>query len=235
MSDNNIYLFHIDYHELTIPAKHIGIVLGYPDGVMPEHIRDIFREIEENAAHYCHIRGGYRLLAPETYTLNDDNVEISGKRLYTGRIISKQLKQSDFAAVFACTAGPKLEKWSKQLFADGEAVKGYMIDALGSETVELAMDQIESALAEKMQAQGFTVTNRFSPGYCGWPTNDQHTLFSLLPEEFCGISLTPTALMLPIKSVSGIIGIGSRVKKLVYPCKICEMTDCIRRTIYQME
>jgi cobalamin-dependent methionine synthase I len=149
-------------------------------------------------------------------------------------MIARQLKHSDFAAIFACTAGPNLENWSKKLIAEGEAVNGYIVDALGSESVELAINKIETILAEKMRIRGYQITNRFSPGYCGWPTNDQHTLFSLLPKQFCGISLTSSALMLPIKSISGIIGIGAHVKRMAYPCTICDMSDCIRRTIYQM-
>jgi hypothetical protein len=226
-------IFTISYHELTIPEKHIGMVLGYPDGQMPDHIRDIYEETERSAANLCTIQGGYRLFKPDVFTLSKDSVEIAEKRLNIGRIIAKQLKHSDFAAVFACTIGPNLEKWSKELMAEGDAVKGYITDAVGSETVELAMDKIETILAENMQSRGLKITNRFSPGYCGWPTTDQHTLFSLLPKEFCGITLTSSALMLPIKSVSGIIGIGIHSKRMQYPCKICDMTDCIRRTIYQ--
>ncbi|MCK7538940.1 MAG: hypothetical protein MZV63_52410 [Marinilabiliales bacterium] len=47
------------------------------------------------------------------------------------------------------------------------------------------------------------ITNRFSPGYCGWDVAEQHKLFSFFKDNFCGITLTESALMNPVKSVSG--------------------------------
>jgi hypothetical protein len=75
------------------------------------------------------------------------------------------------------------------------------------------------------------MTNRFSPGYCGWNVKDQFTLFSFFPEKFCGIELTDSALMVPVKSVSGIIGLGENVQKKAYPCDVCTMQNCYRRGI----
>jgi hypothetical protein len=42
---------------------------------------------------------------------------------------------------------------------------------------------------------------------------EQHKLFSLLPPGICGITLSDSALMHPIKSVSGITGIGKHCKQ----------------------
>jgi len=77
------------------------------------------------------------------------------------------------------------------------------------------------------------ITNRYSPGYCGWNITGQKILFSLLPEYFCGIELTDTCLMLPIKSVSGIIGIGRDVKFNAYTRNLCDMQYCLYRNLHQ--
>jgi hypothetical protein len=73
------------------------------------------------------------------------------------------------------------------------------------------------------------ITNRYSPGYCDWNVGEQHKLFSFFPDNYCGIRLTPSALMDPVKSVSGIIGIGENVKRNDYTCRVCDMKDCIYR------
>ncbi len=114
---------------------------------------------------------------------------------------------------------------------DGDLLKGYIIDVVGSEIVESAANLMQDSLQEKMSAVGKGITNRFSPGYCGWDVAEQHKLFSLMPDNFCGISLTPSALMDPIKSVSGFIGIGKNVKRLPYTCSLCNMKDCIYRRV----
>ena len=68
--------------------------------------------------------------------------------------------------------------------------------------------------------------------HLGWRIQDvaeQRILFSLLPDGFCGISLTGAAFMTPVKSVSALIGVGPEATKAPYPCRRCEDEDCPNR------
>lgn len=121
--------------------------------------------------------------------------------------------------------------WSQDLMGRQDHLQAYFVDALGSELVEKAADWVEERVIAWGLNRGRGTTNRYSPGYCGWSVSEQHKLFSLLPPDFCGISLTESALMQPEKSVSGVIGIGGAVRKEAYGCKICAMEDCFRRHI----
>jgi len=48
--------------------------------------------------------------------------------------------------------------------------------------------------------------------------------------DYAGIRLTEQCLMLPQKSISGIIGIGPCNKVENYnPCKTCDKQDCVGR------
>jgi hypothetical protein len=78
-----------------------------------------------------------------------------------------------------------------------------------------------------MKLKELGISDRFSPGYCDWNVSEQHKLFNLLPESFCGIHLSESSLMNPIKSVSGIIGIGENLKQLGYQCYWCNDPNCI--------
>ena len=89
----------------------------------------------------------------------------------------------------------------------------------------MMQDELEAVMKEA----GFSITNRYSPGSCGWPVSDQQLLFSLFPDKYCGISLSDSSLMDPLKSVSGIIGIGRNVKKTAYTCDICDIENCMYR------
>ena len=108
-------------------------------------------------------------------------------------------------------------------------MRGYIIDAIASEYVEKSSAWLEDRVAEQAMLRRWKITNRHSPGYCDWPVSEQHKLFSLLPERFCGITLTESALMIPIKSLSGIIGLGPDVKRGAFQCSICDLKDCFRR------
>jgi hypothetical protein len=114
------------------------------------------------------------------------------------------------------------------MLSGNEPLKGFIADILGGVVVELAIDQIQQSLSDEMEKSGLHITNRYSPGYCGWHTFEQHKLFALLPTTM-GIRLTDSALMQPVKSVSGIIGIGADVRFNPYTCRICEATQCIYR------
>ncbi|MDZ7315019.1 MAG: 5-methyltetrahydrofolate--homocysteine methyltransferase [candidate division KSB1 bacterium] len=153
-----------------------------------------------------------------------------------GRIIGAQLRRSTSVAVFICTIGPEMERLAAEKMRCGDYLAGYAVDLVASEAVETAMDKIQAYLEAEQKSLGLNITNRYSPGYCGWKVDEQHKLFSLLPKGFCGISLNDSALMTPIKSVSGIIGIGKEVKRLDYACRFCDMKDCIyrRRHVPQM-
>ena len=97
--------------------------------------------------------------------------------------------------------------------------------------MDLAADQVEEQVRQLMKVHSLQITNRYSPGYCTWNVEEQHKLFSLFPEGCCGISLSSSSLMDPIKSISGIIGIGAGVEYQDYTCEICPMRDCqFRRT-----
>jgi cobalamin-dependent methionine synthase I len=164
-----------------------------------------------------------------SFSPGDESISCNGIRLETGSIISGRLRGSTTLAVFLATIGPHLEEWSRELMAAGDVVRGFIVDALASETVEQAAEWLERKVADHMQPNGWSLTNRYSPGYCGWSVAEQQKLFSLLPQDFCGVKLTPSSLMLPIKSVSGVIGLGPNVKRDPSVCSICDMKDCFRR------
>jgi cobalamin-dependent methionine synthase I len=98
---------------------------------------------------------------------------------------------------------------------------------VGSVTVEKAMDKIQEILDTEMQKTGLTISDRYSPGYCDWSVGEQQLLFTLMPKDFCGVSLSDSSLMKPIKSVSGIIGIGKELRQKGYQCDWCSDKNCI--------
>lgn len=112
---------------------------------------------------------------------------------------------------------------------EGDLLRGYVYDVVGSEIVEAAADKMQDELEKTMHASGKGITNRYSPGYCGWDVIEQQKLFRLMPDNYCGITLSESSLMYPFKSVSGFIGAGKNVKRLPYACHLCDMEDCIYR------
>ena len=223
------HAFSVQSSELKVNRPLLERVLGYKSGGAPEVVRELIDEILPRVPDYLEPQCGFTILPDGTLTITNDSLYCDGTLFTTGSIISKRLRKSTTLALFVATVGPGLEQWSRKLMATGDMLRGYIVDSIGSETVEQVADWLERKLEEKSQLHGWKITNRYSPGYCGWSVAEQHKLFSFLPEKFCGITLTESALMLPIKSVSGIIGLGPLVKREEYQCSICDMKDCFRR------
>ena len=146
-----------------------------------------------------------------------------------GRIIGNQLQGSEAYALFICTCGQEFESYQQQLKTRGDMVHMFIADALGSVIAEKCADEMEENVQRSIGKLGWHHTNRFSPGYCGWHVSQQQLLFPLFKGETCGVKLTESSLMVPIKSVSGVIGLGKEVRRLDYTCGLCDFETCYKR------
>ncbi len=221
--------FRYQADDLPLPLEVLEARMGYPAGQCPEYLRLLIREALQWAMEHCVLHGGLAVMGPvswrkETHTLILGEVELEIQKILFG-----QLRKSEAIALFLCTAGPAISDRAEELMRRGDFLEGYILDLIGSEIVEAAMDKIQDTLERELVLTGLHITNRFSPGYCGWRVAEQQKLFSFFPKDFCGVTLTEHSLMQPIKSVSGIIGIGKDVRRKAYACQVCEMAHCIYR------
>ena len=203
-------------------------LLGYPEGNLPEPLPELISSIIEEAPEHTDIQGGYMIM--DQFEIRAERqIQVNGLEFQPTKAIAHQVRAAEKLAFFMITAGEGITSWSQKELTQGDPMAGYIIDLMGSEIVVAALDRMQDDLAGRMSEEGFKITNRYSPGDCGWPVTDQQKLFSLFPENFCGISLSESSLMHPIKSVSGIIGIGQHVRKTAYACDLCEMETCLYR------
>jgi hypothetical protein len=221
----------IKFTDLSINKNEIISSLGYRKGKIPQHFEEMIDDILSRLPQYCEIQAGYRLLDVQKFEERNDGLYVGCKFFKLQNIVTSQLRKSEKAALFVCTIGSALETWAKKLFVEGDSALGYVVDTVASVTEEHTTDVLHDHIAKQMRMQGLKITNRYSPGYCDWSVSEQHLLFSFFPVNFCGITLTESAFMVPIKSVSGIIGIGKTVTRAAYTCDSCGMKDCTYRVI----
>lgn len=159
--------------------------------------------------------------------------DILKKKLSTGKKISAHIKGADKICVFVATIGGHLEAEASRLMEAGDHLRGYLLDRIGSFAVENVAEDFENGLRSKHALKDKSVSNRFSPGYCQWPTSQQKKLDGILGFKKAGIKLTSSFMMVPKKSVSGIIGIGpaKAFSKKRSQCSICDKKDCSYRRV----
>jgi len=219
----------VDFESMGLTPAHIEWAMGYPMGRAPEPLLELIAELLNEAPEHTNGRVGARTLPPDDVTIDRDSIKLDGEVFRTGEQISTLLGDSESVVVFAATAGGSMDAWIKRHFDEGDPMRGYVADTIGSEAVEGAANWLEERIVDRAIESSRYTTSRFSPGFCDWNVDEQHALFSLLPRNFCGIRLTESALMLPIKSVSGVLGIGTDCERVVTACSICTLETCFRR------
>ncbi|MFT3831029.1 MAG: vitamin B12 dependent-methionine synthase activation domain-containing protein [Opitutaceae bacterium] len=222
----------VGFGDLAVDRAGIVGVLGYGEGAMPEHFGELLDTALTEAARRCLPRAGYRLVEAGRAEGRLDALCVGGTVFSTQKIVAGALGRAERAAAFACTIGPGLEEWGREVMKEDPAL-GFIADAVGSAVAEALADRLHDHIEFAMAQRGWRITNRYSPGYCGWSVAEQHALFALLPPAFCGITLGESALMQPVKSVSGIVGVGPEVKHSDYLCDVCNVRDCTYRRYHE--
>lgn len=216
--------------DLKLSVPEIERVMGYQEGESHEMVSDLIEALIREAESYVRISAEYNVFSRVEFNDADKTLRIMDQVFDLKKIVYGQIKRSESIAIFLCTAGREIGRKSRNAMREGDLLTGYVYDVIGSEIVEAAADLMQADLECEVAKTGRRITNRYSPGYCGWNVEEQHKLFRFMPYNFCGIRLTPSALMDPVKSVSGFIGIGEHVRFNRYTCRLCDMKDCIYRS-----
>lgn len=224
MKKSTTEYYNIPLNELNIAVKDIKKI-AHTDDNMPTYNDFLMDEIEQ-LNKVINIEAGYVIVPGHA---DKEKLIVDGKTFNLGTQIARFFQGMTNAAIFVCSAGQEIKDRAKQLSIEGKLIEGYLVDVLGSVMVEKAMDKVQEILQHNMQKQGLHISNRYSPGYCDWDVKEQKQLFSFLPDNFCNVSLSDSCLMVPVKSVSGVIAIGEKVRFKKHVCQNCNMANCLYR------
>ncbi|MEN8248861.1 MAG: vitamin B12 dependent-methionine synthase activation domain-containing protein [Bacteroidota bacterium] len=199
------------------------------DGQPDEYLKSVVTKYIELSRSLLDPKAAYNIFEIDNLNRKKGLLGIGGQKLEVNKIIASQLIEVDYVAVFVCTIGYKVENLSQKLIREGELLEGYIVNLIGSFAADSLANTIHEHINKEALKNNVGHTNRFSPGYCNWYVKDQFKIFELMDGVNCGITLTESALMTPIKSVTGIIGIGEKATMKDYPCKVCKEENCIYR------
>ena len=130
-----------------------------------------------------------------------------------------------------CTVGDAIEARVRDLFDAREFPLAVMLDSVGSAAAESLAEYVNDLLCQAGLAEDVKVTNRISPGYAGWDAAEQRQLFALCPGAPIGVTLNEACFMLPAKTITLLVGVGTeaRVDHYFTQCRRCWMRDCAYR------
>jgi len=168
----------------------------------------------------------YYTIKPIT-SVENSKIAVDGL-LFTSRNLARVFSSCSQAAIFVVTIGKALEKKVAQLTKEGLILKASVLDAVGSVAVEKVANWLENMIRSIAAENGDKVGWRYSPGYCDWDITQQKELFGGLDGKSIGVNLTSTYLMVPRKSISGIIGMGKSCNTFS-ACRFCSRKNCPHR------
>jgi hypothetical protein len=211
------------------PADEVRRHLGYPVHALPAaRIADRIEAVTDAAAGVLRPCGAFAIHAVTGQTPH--RLHVAGATIRGD--VARFVGTVDRIAVVVATAGPGISELSDRFAAEDDSLGAWIADAIGSWAAEAAAD----AVSDRVRAHagpGETVTLRYSPGYCGMAMTQQAVLFGLVDAEAAGVALLPSMLMRPLKSVSGIVGIGLAAgpgaAASASPCDACGRVGCHMR------
>lgn len=225
----------IDSHQHVIelprklPRQEVMRMMGARRAkTLAGRVEAVLDRLMAEATDLIHPRGVYAVHAVEQMT--DTRIELAGCPPVEGPIAGF-MRPARRMAAFVVSIGPDIERISREMFSRGDMLEGFVLDAIGSASADAASESLAEHLRQEVSPQGDSVTLPFSPGYCGMGLDQQRAIFGIVDGEAVGVTLGESMLMTPIKSVSGLLGIGPREEVTAHgsPCRYCELTECSMR------
>lgn len=216
----------VDPLPLTVQRADVLHFLEYPDDhEPPERIARLLDESLVEARQLVSARGCYRGL-PVERAQDIDLAPIDAEGLVLGLV----------------TVGGALEARVTELSQRGEMTRAVILDAAGSAAAEEAADQLGGRIAgarpkptgesSRASLRGedriASLPCRLSPGYGRWDVTAQRRVFPLLLHDAVGVTLLPSCLMVPQKSISFAMWLGARGKiaQGLAGCSRCSLAHC---------
>ncbi len=149
----------------------------------------------------------------------DDRVVINGIELKS-RVLMVNIEDAHRIFPFVATSGMEIEDWARSI---DDLMKSFWAESIKDIALFSAIKALNKHIDEYFSPG---LTSRMSPGSLkDWPIQEQRTLFTILGDtkESIGVRLTSSLMMVPTKSVSGIL---FPTEVSFESCQLCPREDC---------
>lgn len=212
LNKENLPLTNVNRREIY---RYLGYRGATPDPSVTDAVERAVAWLEEN----CTFRSVWtRLPIGERLDFGLGAIE--------SRSLGRNLDGCRELFLFAGTIGIEADRKIRREEVGSEA-SGVIFDAAASAAVETGCNALNDRLGAIAAEEGRFLRPRFSPGYGDFPLEMQGKLLDLLSaSKHIGLTLSPSLLMLPTKSVSALIGISDKPTGCREGCENCENFDC---------
>ncbi|MBR3224920.1 MAG: hypothetical protein IKF78_06330 [Atopobiaceae bacterium] len=143
-----------------------------------------------------------------------------------GNDIAEHLRDACEVVLFAVTLGHGVDRELRKLAAT-DSLGQVVFDAAATAAIEREASRVEAKVRLDAARRGLYCSWRFSPGYGDLPLSVQPAILRTLnATRRLGITLTPSYLMIPTKSVTAIVGVHPTPQPgLASSCAVCNLSE----------
>lgn len=126
-----------------------------------------------------------------------------------------------------CTLGRAIDERIKELRNDNHAFKMLMLDELASWGLDQVRYQVLAEISRGYASLGWRTSSCLSPGESSWSVHDQKIIFQMLDTKQIGVELSSEYVMIPLKSLSLLVGVGDRPLGIegLSSCEFCSIKN----------
>lgn len=203
--------------EINIDPEEVAVYLGYYSAKTDKNTNKLIEECTEEFLKAADFRACFA----EVDVGTNGEIDIGGRKIICNSL-KKNLSGCEKAYIFAATAGIGTHRLIERNSVISP-LKGMVTDCVGSAAIEAFCNKINLSFDNCEYLRP-----RFSPGYGDMPLECQRDIIEFLQtNKNIGMSLTESLMMVPVKSVTAVIGIGNEKNKCTGPgCMICSGINC---------
>jgi len=216
-------------HQLELPVKldSATLITYLRLDNASKRMEEMARELADMALAAARPRAIYQV--SPVCVIDGDAVDINGA-VFTSRVLSKNLINQNTVYPFIASAGRELDELP---VAARDLMRQYCLDVIKTMVLVSGIDYLSDYLKSKYSLEHVALMN---PGEIkSWPLTEQKPLFALFggAERQIGVTLSPSGIMKPVKSRSGILFPNDTG---FLSCRLCTQFQCPgRKAAYDPE
>lgn len=214
---------------ITVPDEHFFRRLGYPSSYdPPEHVEELMVWTKDWFANHANPWVGFTEL---DVRIADEKLFFNNTPIYSPKLLKRYQKHKvQKAILIASTAGDQADIKCKELWDEDITDQSFFLDAYTASFAEALVSFSAQAIKDWAAKKGLQTLSRYSPGYPGWPLEEQQKLMQLTKNQHIStpIQINESSILSPQKSQISVLGlyVGEPSKDVEPACQTCSLLDC---------
>jgi len=219
MEINKLYQGDIRIHGEDFDYSNFRRFLHFPSDIeFPENISSFLNSFLFPDLGNSPVIHQYCIVPIHSRNFKSEQVILEGNRQFNGPMIYSLLKNCDLVVAH-------LISYEVHHFRDNW--QSFISQCFNNTLVQMSSARLRKEILTELKLPEARLTQRYAPGYCGWPVHDRKTILNILEPPPVDVSYADGDSFIPQNCSTGIYGIrkDSTITEKM-PCYTCTSISC---------